>query len=98
MDIKIRDMQKQILGVFPREAKHFALAGGTALELYYLQHRFSSDLDFFSPRYDVAEIKNLISAFEKKVNKTISWNLSLLREKKPGSDFILCRSKDQAGH
>jgi predicted nucleotidyltransferase component of viral defense system len=72
MDTKIRDMQKNILTVFSREARHFALAGGTALELYYLQHRFSSDLDFFSPKYDVTEIQNLISAFEKQVKKKTS--------------------------
>jgi predicted nucleotidyltransferase component of viral defense system len=69
MDTKIRDTQKDILDVFSGEARHFALAGGTALELYYLHHRFSADLDFFSPKYDVTEIKNLISAFEKQVNK-----------------------------
>lgn len=71
MDTKIRDAQKHILNVFSREARHFALAGGTALELYYLHHRFSADLDFFSPKYDVREIQNLISAFEKQVNKKI---------------------------
>lgn len=77
MDTKIRDMQKQILDVFSREARHFALAGGTALELYYLQHRFSADLDFFSPKYDVTEIQNLLSAFEKKVKRTISLDSEL---------------------
>jgi predicted nucleotidyltransferase component of viral defense system len=39
--------------------------------LYYLRHRFSADLDFFSPKYDVTEINNLISAFEKQVKKKI---------------------------
>lgn len=72
MDTKIRDAQRHVLEIFSREARHFALAGGTALELYYLNHRFSADLDFFSPKYDVAEIENLISAFEKQVNKKIS--------------------------
>lgn len=71
MDTKIRDAQKHILNVFSREARHFALAGGTALDLYYLHHRFSADLDFLSPKYDVMEIQNLISAFEKHVNKKI---------------------------
>jgi predicted nucleotidyltransferase component of viral defense system len=71
MDTKIRDTRKHILNVFSKEARHFALAGGTALELYYLRHRFSADLDFFSPKYDVTEIQNLISAFEKQVNKKI---------------------------
>jgi len=77
MDTNIRDMQKQILDVFSREARHFALAGGTALELYYLQHRFSSDLDFFSPGYDVTEIQDLLSAFEKNVKRTISLDSEL---------------------
>jgi len=71
MDTRIRDAQKHILDVFSGEARNFALAGGTALELYYLHHRFSADLDFFSPKYDVTEIKNLISAFEKQVKKKI---------------------------
>ena len=71
MDTKIRDAQKYILDVFSGEARHFALAGGTALELYYLHHRFSADLDFFSPKYDVREVQNLIYAFEKQVNKKI---------------------------
>ncbi len=71
MDTKIRDAQKHILNVFSREARDFALAGGIALELYYLHHRFSADLDFFSPKYDLKEIQNFISAFEKQASKKI---------------------------
>jgi predicted nucleotidyltransferase component of viral defense system len=71
MDAKIRDAQKQVLDVFSRKAKDFALAGGTALELYYLNHRFSADLDFFSPKYDVKEIQKLISTFAKQTNRKI---------------------------
>lgn len=29
-------------------ASHFYFSGGTALSHYYLQHRFSEDLDFFN--------------------------------------------------
>lgn len=47
MDRAIRKAQKDVLKVFAGKAKDFALAGGTALELYYLHHRFSADLDFF---------------------------------------------------
>lgn len=65
MDLKIRQAQKKILKLFSKEAGHFALSGGTALELYYLSHRFSADLDFFSPQYDLSEINNLVSAFNK---------------------------------
>jgi predicted nucleotidyltransferase component of viral defense system len=71
MDKQIRKTQEHILKVFSQEAKDFALAGGTALELYYLHHRFSADLDFFSRQYNLSEINNLISAFKKHVNKKI---------------------------
>ncbi len=63
MDIKIRAAQKKILEVFADKTEGFALSGGTALELYYFQHRFSADLDFFSPGYDLLEIKKLVSTF-----------------------------------
>lgn len=65
MDVKLRAAQNKILKVFSKGAKGFALSGGTALELYYLHHRFSADLDFFSPKYDVGEIDRLVSEFEK---------------------------------
>lgn len=71
MNSQIRKAQKLILKVFSRGAKDFALAGGTALELYYLHHRFSADLDFFSRKYNLLEINNLIAAFKKNVNKKI---------------------------
>jgi predicted nucleotidyltransferase component of viral defense system len=71
MDAKIRKAQQQILKVFAKKAKDFALAGGTALEIYYLNHRFSADLDFFSPKYQIAEINNLVSAFNKELNKNL---------------------------
>jgi predicted nucleotidyltransferase component of viral defense system len=69
--LKIRDTQKAVLDVFSREAGNFALAGGTALELYYLHHRFSAGLDFFSPVYDISEIDRLISAFSEHLNREI---------------------------
>lgn len=71
MDVKIREAQLKILEILSRLSKSFALSGGSALELYYLKHRFSRDLDFFSPRYDLEEIKNLISAFSKDIGKSL---------------------------
>lgn len=67
MDFKIRDAQLKILDAFSDTSKSFALSGGTALELYYLKHRFSRDLDFFSPKYDLKEIKRLVLEFNKKI-------------------------------
>jgi len=65
MDTKIRHAQLKILNAFSKTTKTFALAGGTALELYYLKHRFSRDLDFFSPKYNKKEINSIISAIRK---------------------------------
>jgi predicted nucleotidyltransferase component of viral defense system len=62
MDSAIRTAQKEILRVFSKTAGNFALAGGTALELFYLHHRFSVDLDFFSPTYSISEIERLVAA------------------------------------
>ncbi len=71
MDLKLREAQRLILKAFSRKAVDFALAGGTALELYYLHHRFSSDLDFFSRKYFVPEIEALTTVFEKQLDKKI---------------------------
>ncbi|MFH1442021.1 MAG: nucleotidyl transferase AbiEii/AbiGii toxin family protein [Candidatus Omnitrophota bacterium] len=70
MDIKIRQAQLKILEIFSRAGGAFALAGGTALELYYLRHRFSVDLDFFSCKYDNKEIEKIVLDF-KEYNKKI---------------------------
>jgi len=78
VDSKIRSAQKQVLAVFSKEAVDFALAGGTALELYYLHHRFSVDLDFFSPNYDTAQIQRLIEAFKRRVHKGIRLESELM--------------------
>lgn len=71
MNTKIREAQKEALKLFAKKAKSFALSGGTALELYYLHHRFSADLDFFSPRYDITEIEEVASEFKKYSNGRI---------------------------
>ena len=42
--------------------KHFYLTGGTALSEYYLHHRLSEDLDFFSEQ----EIDTLYSLLSEK--------------------------------
>lgn len=65
MNLKIKQAQKVLLEAFAKNAGGFALAGGTALELYYLHHRFSADLDFFSPQYNLAQIDDIISGLKK---------------------------------
>lgn len=44
-------IQKKIFELFAKEdklSKQFYFTGGTALSVFYFQHRFSEDLDFFS--------------------------------------------------
>lgn len=76
MDLHIKEAQEVILDIFSRTKSGFALSGGTALELYYLKHRFSADLDFFSVKYNLDEIEDLISGF-KKYNKKIKLETEL---------------------
>jgi predicted nucleotidyltransferase component of viral defense system len=89
MDTVLRDTQKRILEVFSREAKDFALAGGTALELYYLHHRFSADLDFFSTGYNISEIDSLAVAFKKCVNKKIKLESEFIASSKAKVRFYI---------
>jgi len=46
----LKDWQKKVIGILVAEPnfKNFYLSGGTALAVYYLNHRISDDLDFFS--------------------------------------------------
>lgn len=76
--------QKRILGIISQEKQicdNFYLTGGTALAEFYLQHRLSEDLDFFSE----AEFEpQSISIFLKKIQKEagikqISYNQSFNR-------------------
>lgn len=80
---RIRDMQMKVLNVFASsKAGGFALAGGTALELFYLKHRFSKDLDFFARDYDTRQIDHLVETFGKIPGVKI----------KPESEFVSATS------
>src|SRR5437764_297281 len=78
MDRQIKETQKRILKIFSGVAKSFALAGGTALELYYLHHRFSWDLDFFSPNFNVSEIDRLVATLKKRIDKRVELEAEFL--------------------
>ena len=53
----ISKIQRDILAIFPKvlDADQFYLTGGTALSYFYLKHRQSRDLDFFTPKREVIE-------------------------------------------
>ncbi len=63
--------QSQFLDFFAEEEKliqEFYLTGGTALSAFYLQHRFSEDLDFFNEKEEVnaVKVKNFIRKVRRK--------------------------------
>jgi len=94
MDKNIRRTQKEVLRVFSEHAEDFALSGGTALELYYLHHRFSVDLDFFSPKYDINEIDKLIKEFKKKIGKEIKLENEIMTDNKAKVRFYTISLED----
>jgi predicted nucleotidyltransferase component of viral defense system len=60
MDKLLRKDQLAILKAFSADSYGFALAGGTALELFYLHHRFSADLDFFCSDYSADKVERVL--------------------------------------
>lgn len=78
--------QKQVLNLLSRDQNfidHFYFAGGTPLAVYYLNHRYSEDLDFFSQdEIDFIwlnslkeKIKKQIGAGEATINQSFNRNL-----------------------
>jgi predicted nucleotidyltransferase component of viral defense system len=51
----INSVQRAILGIFTKvsDSEYFYLTGGTALACFYLQHRKSNDLDFFTTNEEI---------------------------------------------
>jgi hypothetical protein len=69
--IILNRFQKKVLEEFAKTplVKKFYLGGGTALAQFYLQHRQSEDLDFFTQQeLDLEELKRFISSISKKTN------------------------------
>ena len=57
--------------------KQFYFTGGTVLSSFYLQHRYSEDLDFFSEnKYDDKEILSIINLWAKKYKFTYKAQLN----------------------
>ncbi len=57
---KITKYQQSVLKALAGKIDKFYLAGGTALSLFYFQHRLSVDLDFFTPHFNPLEVNRVI--------------------------------------
>lgn len=76
--------QRKILQAIGQEkflVKQFYLTGGTALSAFYLKHRYSEDLDFFSEReFEPQSIAVLLKSWQKKLGiKKVSYEQSFNR-------------------
>jgi len=71
--------QKAVLKALSGRIDNFYLAGGTALSLYYFQHRLSVDLDFFTREFvnsDVLRVTKYLKDALKKEVKLMGRNLN----------------------
>lgn len=94
MDKLIRTTQKQILNAFSKNNYNYALAGGTALELYYLNHRYSNDLDFFSSEYDEKNIDKLLYHIQEETSYKIDFDNEFITENKAKVKFYIIKIND----
>ena len=68
---KVIAYQQSVLKALSGKINNFYLAGGTALSLFYFQHRLSVDLDFFTPNFDPEEISRIAGHLEKSLKVKI---------------------------
>ncbi len=72
----LTDLQKKILNTFSDlpDKEAFYLTGGTALSAFFLKHRRSHDLDFFT------DVEEIISPVSQKLEVTLKkYNLEVER-------------------
>ncbi len=75
----IQKEQKRIHGLVTHHFPEYYLTGGTALAFYF-KHRFSEDLDFFSQKYKVKDVENIIQMVSKETGYT---NKLIIEQKDP---------------
>ena len=61
-------IQKRLLKCLAGKLDHYYLVGGTALSLYYFQHRESYDLDFFTKSFSPKEVAETITCLQQELN------------------------------
>ena len=68
---KVLEYQKAVLNVLAGRIDDFYLAGGTALSLFYFQHRLSIDLDFFTANFSDKRVNEIISYIKENLKREI---------------------------
>ncbi|MBU1147787.1 MAG: nucleotidyl transferase AbiEii/AbiGii toxin family protein [Candidatus Omnitrophica bacterium] len=68
---KIKEYQNTVLKKLSERIDEFYLAGGTALSLFYFQHRLSVDLDFFTPDFTQKRVREIVNYLKNALGKRI---------------------------
>lgn len=74
--------QNEVLKALAGKIDDFYLAGGTALSLFYFNHRQSDDLDFFTQEFSARRVREVVDSLKlttKKDTQLIQQNLSKTR-------------------
>lgn len=67
----IEIFQKKVLKLLSCKIDDFYLSGGTALSMFYFQHRASLDLDFFTKEFNTKIILEIIDELKRTLKKEI---------------------------
>jgi len=68
---RILKYQQTVLKALSGKIDKFYLAGGTALSLFYFQHRLSVDLDFFTSQLNPSKVKRIMEVLPDTLNVKI---------------------------
>src|SRR4030067_3595134 len=71
MKKSITNLQSKVLQTMAGKIDDFYLAGGTALSLYYFNHRESLDLDFFTQNFSNISILKIVDLLSTALKKKI---------------------------
>lgn len=78
---KIVKNQQRVLKALSGKIDNYYLAGGTALSLFYFQHRLSVDLDFFTPSFNSNDVRAIVKSLEKALDVGAELIAQSLKEK-----------------
>ena len=80
----ISPIQEKILKIFARalDSEQFYLTGWTALAYFYLRHRQSNDLDFFTP------VPELVAPFSRNLEKVLIEEKMTIERRRAARSFI----------
>lgn len=86
---KVLDLVSENSGI----AKTFYLTGGTALAEFYLHHRYSDDLDFFTASEDFPQFE--IEKFAQAIKKAVGANDIIYRRLHDRRIFFFAKNKEE---